>query len=418
MLSSKQEEFLQSCSHRWNVKTGATRSGKTFMDLLYVIPQRILKCRGEGLIVLMGNTLGTLNRNILDPMREMWGASLVGTVQSGSAGNTVRLFGKKCYVLGADNKRHVARIQGAAIEYCYGDEITTWAQEVFDMLKSRLSCPNSHFDGTCNPDNPRHWFKQFLDSDADVYVQPYTIDDNPFLEPAFVAALKQEYTGTVYYNRFILGQWAAAEGLIYRSFADAAASGDGRFLWKSEEKPRLQKLAIGVDFGGNGSFHSFVAVGVLHRRGGVVALCSRRVDPKGDADQLAEQFMDFARTVFSSWGEIHAVYCDSAEQVLIRHLRYYARRTDFSWLADRIYNAKKIEIIDRIRLTSILMGGGRFWYLPTAATLRDALATALWSGKTPGEDERLDDGTTDIDTLDAFEYAIERDRDELLRMTT
>jgi hypothetical protein len=149
-----------------------------------------------------------------------------------------------------------------------------------------------------------------------------------------------------------------------------------------------------------------------------MALCSRRVDPNGDADKLAAQFLEFVRTVFSRWGEIHAVYCDSAEQVLIKHLRSYARRTDVSWLADRIYNAKKIEIIDRIRLTSILMGGGRFWYLPTAATLRDALATALWSGKTPGEDKRLDDGTTDIDTLDAFEYAIERDRDNLLRGST
>ena len=51
------------------------------------------------------------------------------------------------------------------------------------------------------------------------------------------------------------------------------------------------------------------------------------------------------------------------------------------------------------------MGGGRFWYMPEAGTLRDALASAMWSGKHPGMDERLDDGTTDIDTLDAFEYA-------------
>lgn len=50
------------------------------------------------------------------------------------------------------------------------------------------------------------------------------------------------------------------------------------------------------------------------------------------------------------------------------------------------------------------MGGGRFWYMPEAGTLRDALASAMWSGKHPGMDERLDDGTTDIDTLDAFEY--------------
>lgn len=76
-------------------------------------------------------------------------------------------------------------------------------------------------------------------------------------------------------------------------------------------------------------------------------------------------------------------------------------------------NSAKIKITDRIRLTCILMGGGRFWLMPEAATLRDALATALYSGKHPGVDERLDDGSTDIDTLDAYEYTIERDFQEV-----
>lgn len=83
--------------------------------------------------------------------------------------------------------------------------------------------------------------------------------------------------------------------------------------------------------------------------------------------------------------------------------------TRFRWLAERVYNAKKIEINDRIRTTAALMGGGRFWYMPEAGSVRDALSTALWSGKHPGKDERLDDGSTDVDTLDGFEYTIERD---------
>ena len=101
--------------------------------------------------------------------------------------------------------------------------------------------------------------------------------------------------------------------------------------------------------------------------------------------------------------------CDSAEQTLINHIRARLRRCKLSWLADRVENSAKIRINDRIRLTCILMGGGRFWLLPEASTLRDALATALYSGKHPGVDERLDDGSTDIDTLDAYEYTIERD---------
>lgn len=210
-LTKKQVEYLQNCSHRWNVKTGATGSGKSFLDFTATIPKRILAARGEGLLVLLGNTCGTLERNILEPMRQWWPGQ-IGIIRSD---NTVELFGKKVYALGADNKKHVARIQGATFEYVYGDEVTTWSQDVFEMLKSRLRCEHSHFDGTCNPDNPEHWFKKFLDSDADIYQQSYVIDDG-VLPPKVVEELKKEYSGTVYYDRYILGLWRQADGLIYK----------------------------------------------------------------------------------------------------------------------------------------------------------------------------------------------------------
>ena len=210
-LTEKQMEYLQNCNHRWNVKTGATGSGKSFLDFTVTIPKRITAARGEGLLVLLGNTRGTLERNILEPMRTWWPGQ-VGIIRSD---NTVELFGKKVYALGADNKKHVARIQGATFEYVYGDEVTTWSQDVFEMLKSRLRCEHSHFDGTCNPDNPEHWFKKFLDSDADIYQQSYVIDDG-VLPPKVVEELKKEYYGTVYYDRYILGLWRQADGLIYK----------------------------------------------------------------------------------------------------------------------------------------------------------------------------------------------------------
>ena len=454
MLSSKQREYLAACNHRWNFKIGATGSGKSWLDYAVVIPKRLLALKGEGAAVLLGNTQSTLSRNILDPMREIWGEALVGTI---SSDNTARLFGRKVYVLGADKRNQVARIQGMTIEYAYGDEVTTWNEDLFQMLKTRLRCAHSHFDGTANPADPHHWLKHFIDSGADILCQTSTIDDNPTLDPAFVAQLKQELAGTVYYARFILGQWCAAEGIIYRIFADSQAAGDGRFLWPQDKPlPAGTRVQIGVDFGGNGSQHAFVAVGILPAAAGVVALCSDRVDPKGtDTAFLAGKFLDFVRQVFAGWGEIHAVWCDSAEQVLIASLRSALLDTKFSWLAGRVYNAKKIEINDRIRLTCILMGraaeplpaaetgeaergqrsgflqgrgdarsknqqaqpgGGRFWYMPGAASLVEALSTALWSGQTPGQDQRLDDGTTDIDSLDAFEYTIERERNRLLNL--
>ena len=113
-LTEYQQAFLRSCSHRWNIKTGATRSGKTYLDCAVTIPQRILAARDEGLLVMLGNTLGTLERNVLEPMRALWGPDLVGIVRTSASGNIVQLFGRKVYVLGADNKKHIARQPGHA----------------------------------------------------------------------------------------------------------------------------------------------------------------------------------------------------------------------------------------------------------------------------------------------------------------
>ena len=411
-LSNKQIEYKKNYNHRWNLKVGATGSGKTYMDYAYVIPKRVLNTRGEGAILLLGNTQGTIMRNVIEPMRGIYGDRFVSNLHGN---NTITLFGKTCYVLGADNKKHVARIQGMTVEYAYGDEMTTWNQDVFEMLKSRLRCEHSRFDGTMNPADPGNFMKAFIDSDADVYCQNYVIDDNPFLPKEFVDNLKREYAGTVYYNRYILGQWAYAEGIIYKVFADAVQKKNNRFVWGDQDKKPFYQIVIGVDFGGNGSKHAFVATGYTHD-GDIVGLLSRRIDPqKTDADYLTEEFKSFAQTVFSTWGEIKYVFCDSAEQVLIQHIRNHLLNSDMGWLSSRIYNSKKIEINDRIRLTTVLIGGGRFFYTPQAESLKEALATSMWADKKTGVDIRLDDGSTDIDTLDAFEYTIEREYRRLLK---
>lgn len=227
IFSDMQDVFWRNCNHRWNIKTGATRSGKTYMDY-FLIARRIRETHGkEGIRVLLGNTRSTLERNIIDPMRDLFGDQLIGTLRQN---NTIEMFGEKVYALGADKITQVDKLRGAGIVYCYGDEITTWNKEVFEMLKSRLSLPDSRFDGTCNPDSPNHWFKEFLDKAEtgsgddrpDIYQQNYQIYDNPYLTPKFVHDLEIEYRGTIYYDRYILGKWTLAEGLVYDCYNPAA----------------------------------------------------------------------------------------------------------------------------------------------------------------------------------------------------
>lgn len=212
-FSVKQREYFDNANKRWNFKTGATRSGKTYMDY-FVIPKRIRARIGlPGLSVILGVTKSTIERNILEPMRNIWGADLVGEINSQ---NICYLFGERVYCLGAEKISQVSKLRGASIKYVYGDEVADWNPEVFDMLKSRLDKPYSCFDGALNPQGPSHWLKTFIDNpDFDIYCQKYTIFDNPFLPKEFVDNLCKEYEGTVYYLRYILGEWALAEGLVY-----------------------------------------------------------------------------------------------------------------------------------------------------------------------------------------------------------
>ena len=213
LLSPKQTEYVRCANHRWNFKGGATRSGKTYLDYNWMIPLRIRERIGlGGLVVILGVSKSTIERNVLDPMRKLFGDALVGNI---SSDNTVNLFGEECYALGAEKISQVSKLRGASIKYCYGDEVADWSVEVFELLKSRLDREYSLFDGTYNPKYPGHWLKVFLDGSADIYSQIYTIDDNPFLPESFRENLKREYTGTVYYDRYILGLWKLAEGLVY-----------------------------------------------------------------------------------------------------------------------------------------------------------------------------------------------------------
>lgn len=167
-LTEFQQEFLRNCSHRWNIKTGATRSGKTYLDCAVTIPKRICAARDEGLCVMLGNTLGTLERNVLEPMRALWGPELVGVVRTSASGNIVQLFGRKVYVLGADNKKHIARIQGAAFEYAYGDEITTWDEGVcaVEKLEKRGSFSRGQHLPEHRPYKPCRTVRRYMAGDC------------------------------------------------------------------------------------------------------------------------------------------------------------------------------------------------------------------------------------------------------------
>lgn len=400
-FTKKQNEYITNATHRWNIKTGAVRSGKSYIDTAYTIPARIRERIGKpGLTVIFGVSRDTIERNVLQPMREIYGPGLIGIINNR---NIARVCGENVYCLGAEKVSQVAKVQGSSIKYAYGDEIAKWNREVFEMLKSRLDKSYSCFDGACNPENPTHWLKEFIDSDIDIYLQQYRLFDNPFLPKDYVDNLCKEYSGTIYYDRLIEGKWKRAEGAIYRVFADNPE----RFIMPIK-KSDIKEIRIGIDFGGNGSGHSFVATAIT-KNGNIHPVMSRKHMkkdfPQGiDANKLSELFLQFVDNLIAKYGNPRVAYWDNAETVLGQSIKN-ACRYKYSFL--HVMPAEKKKINNRINYTVRLMGAGRFFITEDCQTLKKALQEAVYNGKALKE-ERLDDGSTDIDTLDAFEYTIER----------
>lgn len=367
-----------------------------------MIPKRIIERKGkDGLNVIFGVSKGTIERNVLQPLREIYGNELITAINSQ---NIAYLFGEEVYCLGCEKANQVSKIQGTSIKYAYGDEIAKWCQEVFIMIQGSLDKPYSCFDGALNPESNTHWFKtDFLDAieekGIDAYVQSYTIFDNPFLSKEFIDNLCKEYEGTVYYNRLILGQWCNAEGLIYKRFADNPK----KYIW-DKDKPLPQGYTIiGIDYGGNKSGQAFVCTRISYDYKTIIALGSEKHMGDIDPDDLFELEIEFAKKMEYKYNcNIDYIFPDNEEVVLIRGLRKGAPERGLNAL---VRGCIKEPINDRIDLFRTMLAYDMFWYIEEECkTLVEAISSALWD-EDAKEDTRLDDFTSDIDTMDAFEYS-------------
>ena len=407
LTSPKQDEFIRNATHRYNIKVGARRCGKTYLDNLWTIPTRILERSGkDGLYVILGVSKGTIERNVLQPLRQIYGKNMVGTINSN---NIAKLFGEEVYCLGAEKISQVSKIQGTSIKYCYGDEVAKWNQEVFIMVQGSLDKPYSMFDGALNPENQSHWLKKdFLDKieekDLDVYVQHYTIFDNPFLSKEFVDNLCKEYEGTVFYDRLILGLWKNAEGIIYKQFADNPSQFiKDKAVDENGNKINFMIISIGIDYGATQGETEFKATGITPYFKQVWTLDEEKLSGLHSPEQMYEKFVEFYRRVVAEYGRVTHAFGDygALGQVITFGLNRYLQQHAIPLKVD---DCIKGRIVDRIELDCHLFGQMRRFILRKCKYLIEAYSQALWDDKK--EDERLDDGTTPIDDLDASEYSM------------
>ena len=410
VYTPKQRELLRIWQRgklrRINLLEGSVRSGKTWISLV-VWAFWVATMPRDGNYLMVAKTLTSLRRNCLDLLQELVGTKYFTYSLSKKE---ARLFGRLVYLEGVNDARAESKIRGMTLQGAYCDELTLFTEDFFAMLLSRLSCPGAKLIATTNPDSPQHWLKvKYMDraAELDMLIMKFLIEDNTFLDPEYVENLKREYTG-VFYDRFILGLWKTADGLIYRQFADDPE----KWMVDAVDPSKIDFISLGVDFGGNRSLTTFVATAVLRGWSGLIVLRDYHIEGrKGeiDADRVAREFVGFVRSLQSEYPHTYIRYCfaDCAEQYLITTLRKACMAAN---LGLKLGDSDKNEIVQRIVCTNTLLNIGRLHLMNRCTLVRGGLESAVWDSKAAqaGKDVRLDDFSTDIDILDAFEYSFER----------
>lgn len=218
-LSVKQEQSIAWAVSRMNIWCGAIRSGKTLASLIAWMAYIATAPPGE--LIMVGRSVYSLGRNIFTQLQDpiLFGA-IARTVQYTPGAVSAKILGRRIHVIGATDVRSEAKIRGITCAGAYVDEITIIPESFFTQLLGRMSVPGAQLFGTTNPDSSGHWLRRdFLLRAAEMSLKSFhfTLDDNPSLTPEFLASIKAEFTG-LWYRRFILGEWCAAEGAIYDQF--------------------------------------------------------------------------------------------------------------------------------------------------------------------------------------------------------
>ena len=407
MLNPKQLTFLKNDDRRINLLTGSVRSGKTYISLLkWALFVGDMPLNVD--FLMTGKTLTALKRNCLGLLQDLVGTSnFTFSISQKSA----KLFGHTVWLEGANDDRAEAKIRGMTLGGAYVDELTQVPVDFYQMLLSRLSVKNAKLYATTNPDTPNHWVKaNIIDNDEiDKKVWNFTLDDNVILKnenEEYFEQLKKEYQsmGGVFYERFILGRWVNAEGLIYRQFANNKEM----FLKETATDEHGNKLnfliiSIGIDYGATQGQTTFKCTGITPYFKEVWTLDEVNLQGLYTPEEIYKKFVEFYQRICSEYGKVTHLFCDygALGQTLTFGLNRYLLQNNIPIHADDCIKGK---IIDRIYLDQLLFAQNRRFILKKCKYMIAAYEQAVWDEKK--NEERLDDGTSDIDSLDASEYSM------------
>ena len=395
------------------IADGSVRSGKTVsMAPAFVV--WAMTNYDETDFALCGKTVGSLRRNVVNTLKQQlislnydFEEKRTENLIVITDGNHTNYF----YQFGGKDESSQDLIQGMTLAGVLFDEVALMPQSFVAQAEARCSVSGSKLWYNCNPKGPSHWFKkEYVDIAPDkrlLYLH-FTMKDNLTLSDSVRERYERMFTG-VFYARNVLGLWVTAEGKIYTPFTEDniipvkewyARDDDGKYTHPLRK--RISIVTMGVDFGGNKSAHAFNLTGFTSGFNELVTLKEKRITEDLTPNELEQSFLDFVRECIAEYPQLTTVYCDSAEQVLIRGFKTVLRNNG---IALAVKNARKGEIIDRIRFYCQMMNQMRYFIVSECKETIQAFEDAVW--EEDKDDVRLDDGSTNIDSLDAQEYSSE-----------
>ncbi|MDQ0299651.1 PBSX family phage terminase large subunit [Salibacterium salarium] len=228
-FSKKQKKVLTWWHYKSPVKDkdgiicdGSVRAGKTVvMSLSYVMWG--MESFNDQNLGMAGKTIGSFRRNVIRPLKRML-KSRGYRVKDHRADNfmTISYKGKTnyFYIFGGKDEGSQDLIQGITLAGMFFDEVALMPDSFVNQAEARCSVGGSKFWYNCNPESPYHWFKEnYLDNleEKRLVHLHFRMEDNPSLDKGTIARYKRMFSG-VFYERFILGLWVLAEGVIFDMF--------------------------------------------------------------------------------------------------------------------------------------------------------------------------------------------------------
>jgi PBSX family phage terminase large subunit len=413
-FNDKQVRYIKKTRDSWlNVLEGGKRGGKNVVNTLawcIAVDEHEDKLHLAAGVSVASAKLNIIDSNGLGVLYYFAGRYKQGKYQDRDCVYVDSPKGKKIILISGGGKKGDEKlIKGNS----YGTALITEANEcskdfIKEVFDRTISSSDRKIFHDLNPKSPKHWYyedivkyhakRQEVDNGYGYNYEHFTIADNLSLSVEEKRRILGTYDrDSIWYKRDIEGRRIAAEGAVYPLFVNDQE----RYL--IDKEPEIMTAAIGVDFGGNKSGQAFVCVGFTRGYREVVILDEEyRTGTLDDPNSLAKAFSNFCLRNKGKYPITYA-FADNAEQVLIRGLEARLRQDRVGIMLN---NSLKTKVVDRIRLENMLFGTDRLKIMRRCKVAQEGFENAVWNDKA-GEDERLDNFTSNVDILDALEYAIE-----------